>query len=254
MSEITAFLKSIEKVKKALGDAPLRVYGGARSPAKVRGKTVAASSPKKKAKTTKRPRPSPRPSPARKASNPEGFFTAPLEAPPRITTVEISKPGRFFPKAHQGSPTVIGEGELATFEEVTVGPISSFGTRAAAEVLQTTRSVDPLPKSRVDPVISATAAHVEQQRAHTLALEQARTEVIKRGNWKRQCQARDAEDGLQCGQLEGHEIASSRYPATKHRNARGEFVRVLQPGQEPSRRRELDGWAQDRRDVGGVSP
>lgn len=185
------------------------------------------------------------------------------------------KPPTFVPRSHPGSPVDVVDLELERppieapaerqerrgvdeLEEdlypIEVGPISAFGTTEAAEVLASMGPVEFKPRARLDPVIAAAATAIEERRAQTIALEAQRTELIRRGNWKGQCKARDAENGLQCGQLEGHLVASARFKATPHTTARGEFVRCLADGAEASRARELAEWANDRRDVGDVSP
>ncbi len=160
----------------------------------------------------------------------------------------VSRPARHTtPKPQPAAP-------LPSPLPVVEQPLTTFGTAAAAEVLANARPPEPKFRPAVDPVIAATAAHVEEKRAHTFAAEAQRAQLIKAGNWKGNCQARDAESGLRCGLLAGHLVGTAKEPARKHRTARGVFERCLPEGASPSRSRELEQWAQDRRDVGDVAP
>lgn len=103
-------------------------------------------------------------------------------------------------------------------------------------------------------MIAAAAPVVEARRAQVAADEAKRVELINAGAWVGSCKVRDAESGLQCGLLAGHHVATAKRPATRHRTARGEFVRELAPGARPGRAGELEQWAQDRRDVGDIAP
>ena len=215
------------------------------------------------------PPPSPRAPRARKPK----VITSPLPSP-RPSPKKKTAKRRYIPKAHPGSPVDVVDLELerldqrtdmeirvdgliseaAPFEEVTVGPISAFGTSEAAEVLASSSRPPLAPRPSIDQVISSTAAAIEQKRIEREKLTAELERQRSRGNWKKQCTARDAENGLRCGQLEGHLVATASRKATPHTTARGEFVRCLEQGAEASRSRELAEWANDRRDVGDVSP
>lgn len=83
-------------------------------------------------------------------------------------------------------------------------------------------------------VLNVTRERVRQMETKALARAAALIEAKPgTGVWLKQCKARDAETGRQCGLLEPH--------APPHRHGKNDFVRLLVDGQRPQRD-EPDAW------------